>query len=594
MTVNERIAALRGAMQELKLDAYIVPSSDSHQSEYVADHWKGRQWISGFTGSAGTVVITQEHAGLWTDSRYFLQAETELADSEMVLHRMTTGKGLEYDKWLAENLPKGSIAGCNGLLFSANQIKSIKLGFESNGLVIKTDVTLLDKVWEDRPSLPQAEVFEHELKFAGEPRSEKLVRVRAEMAKMNCDYYFMSALDEIAWLFNLRGRDVECNPVFYAYALISQEEAILFVEKEKLLAELQVSLSNEGVKIRPYMDITTYLSTLPKEQQLLLDPFTTSIRLSELIPCKTLQRESIVRWMKSIKNETEVAHFRTTLVKDGVALVHAYRWLEKELESGKVSEVKFGDILAKFRAEQANYYGESFFPIVGYKGNGAIVHYRAASASCADIESKGMLLVDSGGQYMDGTTDITRTITLGNPTDEEKAHFTYVLKGHISLANARFPKGTNGVQLDAFARSPLWEAGCNYSHGTGHGIGFFLNVHEAPPKFAPTTNGRGATILKPNMIMSNEPGLYRTDKYGIRIENLMLCVEDSETEFGKFLKFETLTLFPIDTKLIVTELLTNREKAWFNEYHQLVFDKLSPHLDKAATEWLREKCALLE
>ncbi len=593
MTVNERIAALRRAMRAHQLDAYIIPSSDPHQSEYVSEHWKSREWISDFTGSAGTVVITHEHAGLWTDSRYFLQAEEQLAESDMELHRMTIGKGLEYDKWLAEQLPKGSRVGCNGLLFSKNQIKYINIGFEAKQLEIVTDVRLINDIWEDRPSLPQAEIFEHDIEFAGKSRGDKLAEIREEMKRMHCDYYMISALDEIAWLFNLRGRDVECNPVFYAYALITSTESFLFTNIDKLLAELRSSLSKDGVQLLPYEQVTTYLNTLDSTKTLLLDPFTTSIRLSELVPCRRLERESIVRWTKAIKNDTEIAHFRTTLVKDGLALVHAYRWLEAETKQRSVSEVEFGDKLAEFRAQQKYYYGESFHPIVGYQGNGAIVHYRAMPETCAQIEAEGMLLVDSGGQYFDGTTDITRTITLGNPTQEQKTHFTRVLKGHINLAAARFPAGTNGVQLDAFARSPLWEDGMNYSHGTGHGIGFFLNVHEFPPKFAPTTNGRGATVLKPNMIMSNEPGLYRQDKYGIRTENLMICVEDGETEFGKFLKFETVTLFPIDTKLIDVNLLTEKEKIWFNDYHTTVFEQLSPQLDEAATEWLREKCATL-
>ncbi len=594
MTVNEKVAALRTAMRKHNIDAYIIPSSDPHQSEYVSEHWKSREWISGFTGSAGTVVITHEHAGLWADSRYFIQAEEQLADSEMELHRMTIGKGLEYDKWLAEQLPTGSVVGINGLLFSKNQLKYISLGFEAKKLKTRTDLQLMDGIWEGRPSLPQAEIFQHDIAFTGKPRSEKLAEIRTEMKRMHCDYYLMSALDEIAWLFNLRGRDVECNPVFYAYALITETETFLFTNINKLLAELQVSLSNDGVELQPYDSLTTYLNTLHLEKTLLLDPFTTSIRLSELVPCKRLERESIVRWKKSVKNDTEIAHFRSTLIKDGVALVHAYRWLEAEVKQRKISEVELGDQLAHFRSQQAHYYGESFFPIVGYKGNGAIVHYRAMPDTCADIEAEGMLLVDSGGQYYDGTTDITRTITLGNPTAEEKEHFTHVLKGHINLADARFPVGTNGVQLDAFARMPLWESGMNYSHGTGHGIGFFLNVHEFPPKFAPTTNGRGATVLKPNMIMSNEPGLYRKDKYGIRTENLMVCVPDIETEFAKFLKFETVTLFPIDTALIDVDLLTKKEKIWFNKYHTTVFEKLAPHLDADATAWLRGKCALLE
>ncbi len=592
MTINERISALQAAMKSHKVDAYIIPSSDPHQSEYVADHWKSREWVSGFTGSAGTVVVTADHAGLWTDSRYFIQAEEQLKDSGMALHKLNIPHTPEHREWLRQNLPDGSTVGLDGKLFSVGKVRSLAKFFYDKKFVLNTGVDLIADIWKNRPPLPKENVFEHPVKYAGANRKSKLKAVRAKMD--GATHYLVSTLDDIAWLFNLRGADVECNPVFYAYALIGEKKAWLFIEKKKVAASLVKKLNNDGIIIKPYKSLENVLAKLPERSTILIDRGSTSNQVFNAIAKERIKDgANLIAPLKAIKNKTEIGHFKDVMVKDGVALVKLFRWLESTLEKRPVPETEVAEQLIEFRRAQGNYFGESFNAIVGYEGNGAIVHYRAAPGTCANIEKKGMLLLDCGGQYLDGTTDITRTIALGRSTAEQKRDFTLVLKGHIALATAKFPVGTTGVQLDTLARMHLWQHQLNYGHGTGHGVGFFNNVHEAPQGFSPVPHTPRANVtIKPGMLTSNEPGIYKAGKYGIRIENLVFCVEDGEGDFGKFLRFETITLFPIDLTLVAKSMLSKTEKAWLDAYQQEVFEKLSPRLDKGERAWLKGKCGV--
>ncbi len=595
MTVDQRIAALRQQMKLYHIDAWIVPSSDPHQSEYVADHWKAREWISGFTGSAGIAVITHRHAGLWTDSRYFIQATQQLTHTEMVLHKQRVPYAPEHVDWLVNHLPQGATVGCNGWLFSVGEIQMLQKKLAQRHIRLDTTRDLIAEIWTDRPPLPTEPVFEHELKYAGRTRAQKLEAVRKRMAQLGAQHYLITTLDDIAWLYNLRGRDVSCNPVFYAWALISVQDAHLFVGAQKVPTPLRTALKADHIWLHPYEAITDILSNL-SEGPILLDTSTLNYQLWTLIPqVMRMTGPHIARQMKAVKNEVEIAHLRRVMVRDGVALVKLFMWLERTLRERPVPETEVAQRLQELRRAQGNYFGESFEAIVGYQANGAIVHYRAEPDHCALIKPQGLLLLDSGGQYFDGTTDITRTIALGAPTPQQKRHFTLVLKGHIELARARFPKGTTGVQLDTLARIHLWQDQLNYGHGTGHGVGFFLNVHEPPQGFTPSPHtSRGGTELIPGMVTSNEPGLYLADQYGIRIENLVLCRECGKNEFGTFFEHETLTLFPIDKQLIEISLLTPQERHWLDEYHQLVWEKLSPHLTDAEQAWLQPRCTPLK
>jgi len=595
MKVDDRILALRQKMKENGIDAYLVPSSDPHQSEYVADHWKLRPWISGFTGSAGIAVITHDHAGIWTDSRYFLQAEEELANSEMVLHKQLVSHAPEHINWIVDQLNEGGKVGCDGLLFSVGQLNMMKNVLATKGIAIDYDQDLIKDIWADRPPLPKNQIFEHDLVYAGKTRLEKLTAIRTKMTQKGADYHLVSTLDNIAWIFNIRSNDVECNPVTIAYAVLGQEDAFIFIDESKVSTALKSKLENEAIFIKPYEALTLFLSSIPRYKKMLVDSTSTSVKVYDAIRRDQLiQGSTISSGLKAVKNEVEVGHIKNAMLKDGVALTKLYRWLEATLSKGSVKETDVAKQLDQFRRDQGNYHGESFSAIVGYNSNGAIVHYHPMPETCADIKSEGILLLDSGGQYIDGTTDITRTTALGTPSDEQKRNFTLVLKGHIALATMRFPKGTKGIQLDTLARQYLWKDGLDYGHGTGHGVGFFLNVHEPPQGFATSaTTSRGATIFEPGMFTSNEPGFYKTGEYGIRIENLVLTVEDEKNEYGDFLKFETLTLFPIDQNLIETKLLSSEEKNWLNNYHNEVFEKISPLLNPEEQEWLKTKCQSL-
>lgn len=574
-------------MNNFNIDAYIIPLSDPHNSEYPATHWKGMEWISGFTGSAGTVMVAKEHAGLWTDSRYFIQGEQELEGTPLTLHKMTVQAHPGYIDWCLENLPKGATVAADGAMLSLSQQEKFTLLLAKEDIKLKITDDFLGAVWSDRPPIPESEVFHHPISYSGEDRKSKIARVKAEMTDIGADGHLITTLDDIAWLLNLRGRDVACNPVFVAYCLIEQDLTTLFINAVKVPTELKTELSADHIQLAPYESLKEKLSQL--DYKLLVHRATLNVALHESISDRVtiIYDKLISRHLKAIKNPTEISHLRAVHLKDGLALTKAFYWLEETVKERSVTEYEFAAKLAECRGEQDGYFGESFSAIVGYKGNGAIIHYRPEMESSAYIKNEGILLVDSGGQYNDGTTDITRTLTFSTPPPHQKEAYTRVLKGHIGLATARFPEGTRGGQLDTFARQSLWEAGMNFGHGTGHGVGFFLNVHEPPQGFAPGTSGRAATIQKAGMFTSNEPGHYVADDYGIRIENLILTVE---SEYKGFLEFETITYFPIDTQLIEFSLLTKKEVEWINDYHKIVWDKLSPHLESPHKEWMKEKC----
>lgn len=592
--VNARIAELRKAMAERHLDALIIPSNDPHVSEYVADHWKAREWASGFTGSAGTVVITAKHAGLWTDSRYFLQAEKELAGSEIVLHRLGTPHTPEHVGWILENMASGAKVAIDGQVLSVADHGPLYQKLAGKNLELVTAFDVVAACWQDRPELPKSPVFRHALKYAGRSTADKLADVRAVMAEKDAEYHLLSTLADIAWLFNLRGADVDCNPVFYAYALITSETASLIIDGDKVPEALAIELQQEGVTVLPPDSLGKLLATL-FGSSLLYAPGGTSVAVQQHVPddCRCIEGAAPSTLLKARKNDTEIANIRKVMVKDGIALLKLYRWLDAEIDQGSLTEDQVASQLAAFRAEQADYVGESFDAIAGFQGNGAIVHYRPEPGKGATLARDGIFLLDSGGQYRDGTTDITRTISLGNRTFEQMRDYTLVLKGHIALAKARFPKGTRGYHLDTFARMHLWEYGLDYGHGTGHGVGFFLNVHEGPQSIRGSHKGMATTVFEPGMFTSNEPGRYKAGEYGIRIENLVLCVEAGKTDAGEFLGFETLTLFPIDTQLMDMTLLTEPEIEWINDYHDKVLTELGPACNAEELAWLEEKCEVI-
>ncbi|NNE14203.1 MAG: aminopeptidase P family protein [Saprospiraceae bacterium] len=575
-------------MASQNIDAYIIPSSDPHQSEYLPSHWESRAWVSGFTGSAGTAVITNTESGLWTDSRYFIQAEKELSASEFILHKHHNRQFPKYIEWLMSVLPNNSTIAIDGPLFSINQKQKFEKMLSTKEIKLKITNDLINEVWKDRPLKPTNPIFEHHIKFTGKTRGKKLDELRAEMTERNVGWHLITTLDDIAWLFNLRGGDVSCNPVFVAFAVINLNESYLFIDNNKVEPSLKAKLKDSNIMFLPYEEIFEFLKNIGSDEKILIDKTTINCGLYDAIShIKDIKNGLPTRLAKAIKNNTELGHIKNSLIKDGVALTHAFYWLENQLISKGVSEYEFGEKLAFFRSQQADYYGESFNAIVGYQGNGAIVHYSADKSDSAIIKNEGVLLVDSGGQYHDGTTDITRTIALSPPNDEVKSAYTRVLKGHIALANAIFPEGTCGGQLDILARKFLWEDGKNFLHGTGHGVGFFLNVHEPPQGFAPATGGRAGTSILEGMLTSNEPGYYKEDAFGIRIENLIVA---EKSEYKGFLKFETVTLFPIDTTLIDKSILNESEINWINAYHEEVANKLIPHLELKYQDWIKDKC----
>ena len=585
-SIKERIHALRMTFRPNNIKAFIIPSTDPHLSEYVAPYWMSREWISGFTGSAGTAVILMDKAGLWTDSRYFLQAEKELEGSGITLYKEMLPETPSITKFLCQNLKPGESVSIDGKMFSVQQVEQMKEDLAPYQLQVNLFGDPLKNIWKDRPSMPDAPAFIYDVKYAGKSCGEKVAAIRTELKKKGIFALFLSSLDEIAWTLNLRGSDVHCNPVIVSYLLVTQDEVVYFISPEKITQEVNEYLQEQQVSLRKYDEAESFLNSFTGEN-ILIEPKKTNYAIYSAInpACKVVRGESPVTLLKAIRNEQEIAGIHHAMQRDGVALVKFLKWLEASVLSGKETELSVDRKLHEFRAAQPLYMGESFDTIAGYKEHGAIVHYSATEESDVTLQSKGFLLLDSGAQYLDGTTDITRTIALGELTEEEKTDYTLILKGHIALAMAKFPAGTRGAQLDVLARMPIWSHGMNFLHGTGHGVGHFLSVHEGPQSIRMNEN---PIVLQPGMVTSNEPGVYKAGSHGIRTENLTLVCKDKEGMFGEYFKFETITLCPICKKGIIKEMLTAEEVKWFNDYHQTVYKKLSPSLNEEEKKWLLE------
>lgn len=590
--IPERIAALREAMKQHKIDAYIIPTSDPHMSEYPADCWKYREWISGFTGSAGTVIITADKAGLWTDSRYFLQASTQLEGTGIELFKMMLPETPTIPEFLTHELKEGQTVGLNGETYSLADARSLEKALAEKEIKLNTNASLIDPIWKERPAIPEAPMFEMPVELSGKSTEDKLIDINKMLHKAGADCTILSALDEVAWTFNIRGTDVAYNPVVISYAFVSEKESVLFVNPKKIPAEIAEHLKKEGVTLADYGMLATFLSRLPERTRVFIDSKRTNVAIYNALPKSSILIEgtSPANHLKSIKNETEIKGFRNAVLKDGIAMTKFYFWLEKMLKAGeKVTELSAAAKLTALRSEQPQYVMDSFASISSYGPHGAVVHYSPTPETDTELKTDSFYLLDSGAQYLDGTTDITRTIALcDEPSEQMKKDFTRALKGTIGIAKCKFPAGIRGCLIDAFARKALWDAGINYLHGTCHGIGHCLNVHEGPQSIRMEEN---PVILEPGMVMSDEPAIYRPGEYGIRTENMILIREDSETEFGKFLGFETLTLCYIDTKLVIPSMLSVREHAWLNKYHQMVYDLVSPHLTEEEKAWLKEKTA---
>jgi len=585
LTTKIRLEKLRNKMKEAGIDAYIIPSSDPHKSEYVAERWKSREWISGFSGSAGLVIVTQNHAGLWTDSRYFLQAIDELQDSGVELHKVFNQFVPQHYTWLSKNLKAGDTLGFDGKTLTVSEVKRCKSLLKDINL--KYDLDLIEEVWDSRPKIPTNKIFLHKEKYCGLSSKKKLEKLRSGMSKAGLDQFVISTLDDIAWLYNIRCNDVEYNPVAIAYSIVSQDAAILFINQEKISEEINQRLVQNGIEIREYDTINHYLQNLKQEIVVGYDPNKLSQTLFDQMTASKKASRNFTTELKAVKNETEIKNFRTAMEKDGVALTKTFMWLEEHISEEQITEYDLSEKLAFYRAEQEDYFGESFAAIVGYRSNGAVIHYKPSKEKSKEIKNEGVLLVDSGAQYFDGTTDITRTFCFDEPQQEVKTAYTAVLKGHIALDAAVYPQGTIGGQLDILARKALWDKGLNYLHGTGHGVGFFLNVHEDPQGFTAGSSPRANTVLVEGMITSNEPGYYKDNAFGIRIENLILT-KNHEKE--GFYEHETLTLFPIETNMIDETQMNHSEKSWLNRYHQEVYERLSPRLNEKEQSWLKEKC----
>ena len=598
--INQRIEDLREVMRREHLAACIFPSTDPHQGEYVPDHWKGREFISGFNGSAGTAVVTLHSAALWTDSRYFIAAADQLEGTEYQLMKLKIEGTPTIAEWLGKECGAGAEVSIDGWCSSANSVKELIADLrQQGGITLRTNLDPLKLIWRNRPVMPEHPVEIYPLKYAGEPTHDKIARIREALRQHHADGMLMAALDDIAWTLNLRGADVHCNPVFVAYLLISSENVTLFVNQAKLTAEVSEYLRNEGIRVEDYGQVENGLKQY-FEYNILLDPDEVNYRLYEIVKSKgrmndfpkteIVEAESPVKRMKTIKNETEIAGFRSAMLKDGIAMTKFLCWLSGYIGKSEISElteIGIDQKLTSLRAEQPLYRDISFDTIAGYGSHAAIVHYEATPETDIPLQPKGMLLLDSGAQYLDGTTDITRTIALGPLTDQEKQIYTLVLKGHIQIELCKFPSGASGTQIDILARKDMWREGLNYLHGTGHGVGTYLNVHEGPHQFR--MEWKPAPLVA-GMTITDEPGIYLPDRCGARTENTLLIVPYKETEFGRFLQFESLTLCPIDKAPIVREMMLPEEIRWLNDYHQRVFETLSPHLSEEEVVWLREAC----
>ena len=604
-TVNQRLEDLREVMRREHLAAFIFPSTDPHQGEYIPDHWKGREFVSGFNGSAGTAVVTMNSAALWTDSRYFLAAEEQLKGTEFQLMKLKIEGTPTIPQWINEQCRMHNAqfteVGIDGWCSSANSVKELIADLrKEGGLTLRTNLDPLKTIWTERPAIPENPVEIFPMKYAGESTHDKIARIRKALRERHADGMLMSALDDIAWTLNLRGTDVHCNPVFVSYLLISSKDVTLYINKVKLTPEVSAYLQAESIRVDDYENVIRGLKDY-FEYNILLDPDEVNYALYKTVNREVVEEESPVKQMKTVKNATEIAGFRSAMLKDGIAMVKFLKWLDEAYgayganKTNKThkpyeTEISIDRKLTSLRAEQPLYRDISFDTIVGYGTHAAIVHYEATAETDIPLEPHGLLLLDSGAQYLNGTTDITRTIALGPLTDEEKKIYTLVLKGHIQIELCKFPSGASGTQIDILARKDMWREGLNYLHGTGHGVGTYLNVHEGPHQFR--MEWKPAPLVA-GMTITDEPGIYLAGRCGARTENTLLIVPYKETEFGRFLQFEPLTLCPIDKRPIIRELMLQEEVDWLNEYHQTVYDRLSPHLDDEEREWLREACAAL-
>lgn len=588
MKIDEKLKRLRKLMEDKDLNAYIIADSDPHMSEYVAEHWKMRRWISGFTGSAGVVALTLDKSGLWTDGRYYIQAEDQLKGTEIELFRAGEPNVPSYIKWLGDNLTKGDRIGVCGKYSSSAKIKNLQSNLGKKGIEVVTEYDLIGEIWEDRPATPKEPIFIHDIEYAGKSAREKIEMVRDKMDKHGADHYLIGSLDDIAWLYNIRGADIPYNPVTISYALVSKEEARLFINQSKVEENVANNLRDNGVEVVDYDSIADTLPDLiGDDSSIYIDPDKINYELYSIleeIGCKIIEKQDITTALKAIKNEVEIENLKQTLVRDGVAMVKFLYWLDENLDSGNITEITAAQKLDELRAEQKDNRGASFTSISAYREHAAMMHYAPTEESQYTLERAGMYLIDSGGQYLGGTTDITRTVVLGPITERERRDFTLVLKGNIALARAKFLHGATGSNLDVLARQPIWRYGLDYKCGTGHGVGYFLNVHEGPQNFSQRVN---KVVLEEGMVVTNEPGIYIEGGYGIRTENMMLVVEDEVTDSGRFMKFDTITYCPIDIDGIDVSFLDEEEREWLNSYHSEVYTKLSPYLNNREREWLR-------
>ena len=587
---QEYLARMRQAMREHGIDACVVSGTDPHQSELPAMHWRGREWLTGFesaNGTNGTAVVLQDDALCWTDSRYFLQATEQLKDTGFRMMEEDGPNAVDLVDWLVEHTHSGQTVGIDGMTFSISYAQRLEQELGDNGVKLNTEFPVFDYIYPDRPARPMNPLFVHDENIVGVTTDRKMEAIMEEVKPELANAILLSSLDDIAWATNLRAaNDIAYSPVFVAFLYIDNERRVLFIDGEKLTDEVKAHLQKYHIEVKPYDSVTEFVAGLPKETRLLLDPEKTARGIYDHVGCSVVFGGSAVAKLKSIKNECMIRSIRTAMLKDGVALTRFFMLVEREYPKGELTEIGLARELRRLRLADPTCVDESFASIIGWNGHGAIVHYEPTEESSSDIKGDGLLLVDSGGQYTFGTTDITRTVALGTPTEEEKHDFTLVMKGHIALSNAIFPAGTTGHQLDVLARQFLWREGKAYYHGTGHGVGFFINCHEGPQNIRLNAN---PTPLEPGMLQSDEPGLYLADRYGIRCENLILCVPDTVTEFGQFLKFEPLTLFPFDLRLFQTDIMTPEEIKWVNDYHARVREALTPLLSPEEAAWLADK-----
>lgn len=587
MNVDARVNSLRTLMRERGIDAFIVPSDDNHGSEYVSEYFRAREWVTGFTGSAGTAVITLEEAHLWTDGRYFLQGAKEIEGTSYILEKLGEPGVKNHVEWLADNLQAGSTVAFNGKVFTVAALNSLRSLLANKNINIKAEEDLFEKVWTERPSMPKGKMFIHELKYTGKSLSEKLAMVREEMKKEGISDFILASLDDIAWLLNLRGADVPCNPVFLSYLLMNDKGCTLYIDKDKVSQEISKYLEENNVKVKGYEEIVSDIVKIDDKAVVTYDPTKTNVWIKDALSgnVKVVERRNITTDLKARKNEVELSNIENAMIKDGVAMVKFFNWLKKNIGKTEITEITAADKLTQFRSEGEGFVDISFSTISGYGPNGAIIHYHATEENHSKLEPKSLYLIDSGAQYLDGTTDITRTLALGELTEEEMVDYTLVLKGNISLSMAKFLYGIAGCNLDILARKPMWDRGIDYKHGTGHGIGYLLNVHEGPQGIRKEISN---VALEKGMLISNEPGIYREGKHGIRLENIIAVNIEAETEFGKFMRFDVLTYCPFELEALKVELLSSEEKQWLNNYHELVYNKLEGYLNDEEKAWLRE------